>query len=97
MSFLSTGALLGADPISPPPGGKDVLDFDQARLRKPDAEAAGKWVEIDEMPFLKSFRVDLPAGKTVDRDHMKPPQSPPEQGHIEEFLFGQEADRNWQR
>jgi len=58
--LLSAGIALGAETISPPPGGEDALAFDQARLRKSDAEATGKWIEIDGMPFKKAYRVELP-------------------------------------
>lgn len=37
------------------------MAFDQARLRKPDAEATGRWIEIDGMAFKRAYRVDLPS------------------------------------
>ena len=70
--FLANPVDAAVEPILPPDGGSEVLQFDsKAKLavRKRSVEVKSSWKEIEEMPFSDAFAVEfkkgLPSEKAV--------------------------------
>lgn len=58
--LFAIGVACGDEPLVPPAGGQDVLNFRQdgaVEFRKSSVEATADWAQIKDMPFQTVFRV----------------------------------------
>lgn len=61
LCFLQANIIHGADTITPPQGGEDLVAFSEdgiLQLHKKNVEAIGRWVSIESMPFSRAYRIE---------------------------------------